>query len=323
MKRHLLFTSLLLVMALCLASCNKTVVVPDNYCEELVNLAEEGNAEAQAKLGKCYLEGDSVELSYPEAVEWLTKAANQGNADAQVDLAECYLLGFGVEQSNERAIELFKKSAEQGNAVAQCELGLDYLTGKGVEKSTEKGLELLEKSVEQGNPNAQAGLGLCYLNGVGVEQSYSKAVELFQQALGESDVAKYNLGICYLNGYGVEKNFDEGLKLILEAAKGGYASAKAYYGLYCFSRGDYESATGWLANAAILGDATGIEAINTWIKQRAKNGSAEAQYWMGRYCESKNQNKKAIRWYTLATNQGHADAPKALQTLHAKLQKSK
>lgn len=321
MKRHLLFTSLLLVMALCLASCNKTVVVPEKYCEELVKLAEEGNAEAQAKLGKCYLEGDSVELSYPAAVEWLTKAANQGNTDAQVDLAKCYLGGWGVEKSNDRGVELIKKSVDQGNASALCLLGDCYYGGKILEQSYEKAFELYKSAADQGLADGQAALGVCYFKGTGVEQSYEKAVELFQQAQEESAAATYMLGVCMANGNGIEKNVDEAVKLCLKSANDGYAPAKADYGLYCVARGDYESATGWLANAAILGNPQGIEAVDTWIKKRAKNGSAEAQFWMGRYCESKQQYKQAIRWYTSAAKQGHAEAPKALQEMQAELKK--
>lgn len=104
--------SLLLVAAFGITSCQeKPVEVPNYYCEELVKLAEEGNAEAQATLGWCYLNGDSagVETSFPKAVEWLTKAANQDNAEAQVELGKCYLCGWGVEKSEEKYVELIKK----------------------------------------------------------------------------------------------------------------------------------------------------------------------------------------------------------------------
>lgn len=323
MKKHLLFTSLLLVMAVCLASCSKTVVVPEKYCEELVKLAEDGNAEAQAKLGKCYIEAEGVEESVTEGIKWLSKAVEQGNSDAQVTLGKCYLLGLGVEQSNEKGLELIRKAAEKGNADGQFTLGNCYFGGKLLAQSNEKAVEWFRKAADQGNADGQAALGICYFKGFGVEQSYAKAVELFETAQGKCAAATYMLGLCMINGFAMEKNVDEGLKLVQKAANDDYAPAKADYGLYCYKLGNYDAATSWLATAAILGNQQGIDAINTWIKQRAKNGSAEAQFWMGRYCESEKQYEQAIHWYTLAAEQGDAYAPKFLQELQAKLQKSK
>ena len=55
MKQTMTLAGILLTFALCLASCNgnsqSNVNVPTEYCEELVKLAEEGNAEAQTRLG--------------------------------------------------------------------------------------------------------------------------------------------------------------------------------------------------------------------------------------------------------------------------------
>ena len=48
--------------------------------------AEEGDAEAQCKLGWCYENGNGVAKDLAEAVKWYRKAAEQGNADAQTAL---------------------------------------------------------------------------------------------------------------------------------------------------------------------------------------------------------------------------------------------
>ena len=45
--------------------------------------AEKGDADAQCKLGVCYLHGEGVEKDEHEAVKWYRKAAEQGNADAK------------------------------------------------------------------------------------------------------------------------------------------------------------------------------------------------------------------------------------------------
>lgn len=130
---------LAVVAIVCLASCGgnskSEVNVPTEYCEELVKLAEDGNAEAQSKLGICYEFGKGVTQSYSEAVKWYQKAAEQGNAEAQANLGVCYQNGNGVTQSYSKAVELYRKSADQGNPIGQNNLGLCYDNGLGVEQS--------------------------------------------------------------------------------------------------------------------------------------------------------------------------------------------
>ena len=61
--------------------------------KRLCERAENGDAQAQFELGKCYAQGSGVEQSMSDAIEWYRKAAEQGNADAQDDLGLCYLHG--------------------------------------------------------------------------------------------------------------------------------------------------------------------------------------------------------------------------------------
>ena len=57
--------------------------------------AEDGNAEAQYQLGRCYANGLGVEIDMVEAVRWFTLAAEQGMAMAQCALGNCYYYGYG------------------------------------------------------------------------------------------------------------------------------------------------------------------------------------------------------------------------------------
>ena len=45
--------------------------------------AEQGDVEAQVKLGAAYHNGEGVEQDFAEAVKWFRLAAAQGNAQAQ------------------------------------------------------------------------------------------------------------------------------------------------------------------------------------------------------------------------------------------------
>lgn len=85
--------------------------------------ANQGNNEAQYKLGKMYKTGEGVDMDAFKAIEWFTKSAEQNNAKAQYELGMSYESGYSVPQDYSKAIELLKKSAEQNNAEAQYELG--------------------------------------------------------------------------------------------------------------------------------------------------------------------------------------------------------
>ena len=124
--------------------------------------ADQGNADAQNKLGVYYLNGwvltkekknttepllgDSIGKAlfailaqnlnlnqtakdYNQAIYWFRKAADQGNADAQNNLGDCYRNGWGVAKDKNQAISWYMKAAAQGNVDAQQtlkKLGFHY-----------------------------------------------------------------------------------------------------------------------------------------------------------------------------------------------------
>ncbi len=62
-------------------------------------MAEQGDAEAQFKLGIAYRDGsDGPPQDYTEAVKWFHKAAERENAWAQFNLGKLYENGHGVPQ---------------------------------------------------------------------------------------------------------------------------------------------------------------------------------------------------------------------------------
>ena len=87
--------------------------------EELMNLAEQGNPDAQLQLGYCYDFGEGVSENKNEAFKWYHKSADQGDANAQYTLAHCYRYGEGVSENKKKAFKWYRKSAEQGDAAAQ------------------------------------------------------------------------------------------------------------------------------------------------------------------------------------------------------------
>jgi hypothetical protein len=70
---------------------------------ELRARAEQGDAEAQFKLGLMYVNGQGVPQDYAQAVGWYRKAAEQGYAAAQYNLGRMYETGRGVPRDDVEA----------------------------------------------------------------------------------------------------------------------------------------------------------------------------------------------------------------------------
>ena len=101
--------------------------------------AEQGDAEAQFKIGEMYAAREGffrggVPQDYVEAAKWYWKAAEQGDADAQLKLGRLYFSGKGVPEDHVEAAKWVRKAAEQGNARAQKDLSVMYFHGWGVLK---------------------------------------------------------------------------------------------------------------------------------------------------------------------------------------------
>lgn len=89
---------------------NQPAVVSLEQCR---NLAEDGNAEAQYKMGKMYEEGLGLPQDSKEAVKWYLKSAEKGCAKAQYKLGTMYTLGKGVPRDIMEAAKCFGKAAQQ------------------------------------------------------------------------------------------------------------------------------------------------------------------------------------------------------------------
>lgn len=88
-------------------------------------LAEQGNADAQNRLGAIYAEGRGVSKDDAEASHWYSKAAEQGYGEAQLNLGVLYANGHGVPQDNVRAAMWFRLAEEGG--VDEAVLARTYL----------------------------------------------------------------------------------------------------------------------------------------------------------------------------------------------------
>ena len=95
-------------------------------------LAQQGDATAQSRLGVMYRDGRGVPRDNQRAVEWFRKAAEQGNASAQNNLGVMYENGRGgLPKDDKQAVEWYRKASEQGDAFGQNNLGVMYRYGRG------------------------------------------------------------------------------------------------------------------------------------------------------------------------------------------------
>ncbi len=237
--------------------------------------AQQGDAEAELRLGYLYDKGAGVTKDPAQAVELYKKAADQGNASAQYSLGVCFLNGDGVGQDLAKAVSLYQKSADQGNAFAQNDLGVCCQIGAGVAQDVDKAVSLYKKAAGQGDPVAQKNLGVCYFTGTSVEKDLAKAVELYRKAADQGNaIAEFNLGLCYETGAGVQKDLSKAINLYEKAADRGDDSAQSSLGL-CYEKGigvekDRDKAIAFYIKAADQGNAVAQERLRSLLHEGRK-----------------------------------------------------
>lgn len=115
---------------------------------------EQGDAEAQYRLGRRYEYGNGVEQDHAEASRLYGLAAEGGHADAQYSLGLLYALGRGVGRDRAEAARWFRLAAGQGHAGAQSSLGFAYETGGGVERDFSEAVRWYRIAAENGHDRA-------------------------------------------------------------------------------------------------------------------------------------------------------------------------
>lgn len=189
----------------------------------IAELAEQGHAQAQFKLGRYYDTGEGLPQDVEKAMAWYTKAAEQGYAKAQNNLGRL----LGLSHNYEEAVRWFTMAADQGLAPAQLVLGSLYYEGQGVEQNYEKAVEWYLKAAEQEYAPAQHKLGQMYRKGKGLPQNYEKAVEwLTKSAEKGLAQAQYSIGLLYMQGQGVPQSIERANEWLIKAAEQGHVDAQ-------------------------------------------------------------------------------------------------
>jgi len=107
----------------------------DRALPDLKAASENGNAEAQYRLGMLYRFGWGVEKDFQAAREHFLTAAENGHPEAQSELAKMFKDGRGMDRDYVTAAKWFEKAAMQHQGVSQLNLARFYRSGRGVEES--------------------------------------------------------------------------------------------------------------------------------------------------------------------------------------------
>ena len=91
-----------------------------------------GHADAQYRMGLCYLSNRGINQNNKEAVHWFKEAANHQHPDAMFKLAICYSRGSGV------VIQWFLKAAHLGHVLSMFNVGQCYEFGRGSKQDLEE-----------------------------------------------------------------------------------------------------------------------------------------------------------------------------------------
>ena len=126
--------------------------------KQIKPLAEEGDPEAQYKLGRMYYTGEVVPIDDRKAIHWFKKAAEQAHARAQYNLGSMLDNGEGTPQDFKQSLLWHTKAADQGEASAQHNLGVMCYKGEGVPRNHVEAFKWFGLSARNGEQPARKAL---------------------------------------------------------------------------------------------------------------------------------------------------------------------
>lgn len=262
--------------------------VPDGL-EEFWEQAQQGEIEAQIKLGDCYYHGKGVQQDYAEAVKWYRKAFEINSdfladredlrLDLQKKLGDCYYSGYGVQQDYSEAIKWYREAGERGDISARLRLGLCYERLEDYVEAIKWYRNVAEQVPGENRGDhifmqrAQEYLGNYYYD----RKSYKKAVKWYRKFVEWDDLdfddmyvvkAQLVLGDCFYDGKGIQQDYAEAVKWYRKALKNDsfhsqllcdeklvFNSKKNLADCYYYGRGikqDYPAAIKWYRKASQL-----------------------------------------------------------------------
>ena len=277
----------------------------DQALASFKQLAQQGNARAQSRLGVMYQFGIGVEIDYDRAYSWYLMALQGGHTRALALIGFLYERGLGLPVDYRKAAEYYQQATRAGDALGMVRMGYLYLTGVGVNKNIEMAVRLFNTSAEASNALGMGMLGFLFEQGIGVDKDLARAISLYRRAANKGNgYAMARLGNVYLLGRGVEQDLERAHGLILASVRRGNPLGIAKLG-FMYERGlvvarDFDRAFELYRKAADMG------AVFAWFRL---GFMYEKGLGIGQDLEL------ARNWYRKAADYGHKKARKRLQKI--------
>lgn len=299
-------------------------------------------ATEENEMGDRYFTGEGVEQDYAKAMEWYRKAADQGFADAEARVGYLYRNGLGVSRDIDQARVWYQKAADQGSVIAKDALKRLQSQPNPSDQTAPPSPPPVTAAQEQNlTPAEENEMGDRYFYGRGVEHDYARAMEWYRKAADQGFAeAQHTVGVLYENGWGVTKDIDQAKVWYQKAADQGNALARTALqrlgGAVASPTPNPTSPTPRALKPANtpqaqyeIGDEFfyGFGGITkpdeqlaaTWYRKAADQGYSDAQFRLGSLYEhgyGVNRDIDQARiWYQKAADQGNAAAKDALQQL--------
>jgi TPR repeat protein len=299
--------------------------------------AEGGCAMAACWLGNRYQRGEGIQENLLEAANWYALGAKQGHSSCQVNLANMFICGRGVERNPEKAVWLLKQSALLGNKEAMRLLGCAHYFGLGVTVDEHSGLDWLYRAAQAGSGNACFNLAeiIATLKTSDASESATHWLRIGAD-LGDSQ-AQFALAEALINGTGIPKDPVAAFDWAVMAGKQLNGDALFLIGqMHAAGVGtevDYKLATLSYRVAAELGIARAKLALGlsyllgslgetddelgvSLITEAAQSGDTDAIAALGQIQLDRGQISDAIKNFTIAAEQNHAESQYELGRLY-------
>lgn len=168
-----------------------------------IDAAKNGNPIAQSTLGNYFIESRD-QNSKKLGVIWLTKAAAQGDVNAEAQLGKLYVNGTYVPRDTSKGIELLVKAAKENSYPAMIALG--ELAIKQNQLATAKDWFTKAMSINKEDTDAELALARLYKDPKLLNDPTMAFTMTLQAAQKGSQEAQATVALMYKEGKGVTAN---------------------------------------------------------------------------------------------------------------------
>ena len=206
---------------------------------------------------------ETLEEDYDVESEYLS--AEEGDANAQYRLGKDIFYGIQSEQDTEEGLEYLISSAEQGNNYAQYLIAKELLSGEHIEQDIDRAIEMLEELSDRGFTVADYRLGKLYYDGELVPKDLLSARRYLSTASDDGNrLADYLIGKMYLDN----KNYYNAMFYLERAASDGNQYAQYLLGKMLLQNGEVDRAISYLTMASLQGNKYATNLVNHYNSGR-------------------------------------------------------